>query len=152
MLVLVLRPNEHWVSWVSSLVLCLALEGTVLEAAVLARFTVELQWANSCQSFSGGSAVKNPPANTGDTGIPGSERSPGEGNGNPLQYSCLKNSMDRGVWWVTVQGVTKSQIQLSDFHFIFPNQMFLWNYMSKETCNLKMLETKRTHYILIFVE
>ena len=48
MLVLVLRPNEHWVSWVSSLVLCLALEGTVLEAAVLARFTVELQWANSC--------------------------------------------------------------------------------------------------------
>ena len=105
MLVLVLRPNEHWVSWVSSLVLCLALEGTVLEAAVLARFTVELQWANSCQSFSGGSAVKNPPANPGDTGIPGSERSPGEGNGNPLQYSCLGNPMNRGAWRATV--VTK---------------------------------------------
>ena len=104
-------------------------------------------------NFPGGSEVKASASNAGNLGsIPGSGRSPGEGNGNPLQYSCLKNSMDRGVWWVTVQGVTKSQIQLSDFHFIFPNQMFLWNYMSKETCNLKMLETKRTHYILIFVE
>ena len=49
--------------------------------------------------------------------IPGSGRSPGEGNGNPLQYSCLENSMDRGPWWVTVHGVTKSQTRLSDFHF-----------------------------------
>ena len=46
--------------------------------------------------------------------IPGSGRSPGEGNGNPLQYSCLGNPMDRGAWWATVQGVIKSQIQLSD--------------------------------------
>ena len=46
----------------------------------------------------GGSVVKNPPANAGDTGsIPGSGRSPGEGNGNPLQYSCLENPMDRGA-------------------------------------------------------
>ena len=46
--------------------------------------------------------VKNPPANTGDTAsIPGSERSPGEGNGNPLQYSCLQNRMDRGAWRAT---------------------------------------------------
>ena len=44
----------------------------------------------------------------GDTGsIPGWGRSPGEGNGNPLQYSCLKNPMDRGAWWATVQGVAK---------------------------------------------
>ena len=54
--------------------------------------------------------VKNPPANAGDirdTGsIPGSGRSLGEGNGNPLQYSCLGNSVDRGAWWVTVHGVT----------------------------------------------
>jgi len=51
--------------------------------------------------------VKNVPV--GDLGlIPGSERSPGEGNGNPLQYSCLENSMDRGVWWASVHGVTKS--------------------------------------------
>ena len=49
--------------------------------------------------------VKNPPANAGDTreagSIPGSGRSPGEGNGNPFQYSCLENSMDRGAWWAT---------------------------------------------------
>ena len=58
--------------------------------------------------FPGGSLVKNPPANAGDVGsIPGSERSPGGGNGNPLQYSCLGNPMDRGAWWATVHGVTK---------------------------------------------
>ena len=49
--------------------------------------------------FSGGSVVKNPLANAGDTGsIPGSGRSPGGANGNPLQYSCLENLMDRGAW------------------------------------------------------
>ena len=52
------------------------------------------------QGFSGGSVIKNPPANTGDVGsIPGSGRSPGEGNGNPLQYCCLENPMDKGAWW-----------------------------------------------------
>ena len=45
--------------------------------------------------------------------IPGSGRSPGEGNGNPFQYSCLENSMDRGAWRVTIHGVTKSQTRLS---------------------------------------
>ena len=55
--------------------------------------------------FPGGSVVKNPPPNAGDTGlIPGWGR---EGNGNPLQYSCLGNPMDRGVWWVTVHRVEK---------------------------------------------
>ena len=61
--------------------------------------------------FPGSSAVKNPPANAGDTGdtgsIPGSGRSPGEGHGNPLQYSCLENSMDRGAWWATAHRVAK---------------------------------------------
>ena len=63
-----------------------------------------------------GSAVKNPPANAGELGsIPGSGRSPGEGNGNPLHYSCLINPMDRGVWQATVQnGVTKNQTRISD--------------------------------------
>ena len=52
--------------------------------------------------------VKNPPANAGDSGSnPGLGRSPGEGNGNPLQYSCLEDSMDRGAWWATVHGVAK---------------------------------------------
>ena len=63
----------------------------------------------------GGSVVKNPPANAGDSGsIPGLGRSPGEGHGNPLQYSYLGNPMDRGAWWATVLGVTKSQICLSN--------------------------------------
>ena len=58
--------------------------------------------------FPGGSVVKNLPVNVGDAGlIPGLGRSPGEGNGNPLQYSCLGNPMDRGTWQVTVHGVTK---------------------------------------------
>ena len=53
--------------------------------------------------------VKNLPANAGDAGlIPGSERCPGEGNDNPLQYSCLEKSMDRGAWWATAHGVTKN--------------------------------------------
>ena len=65
--------------------------------------------------FPGGSVVKNLPANVGDTGsIPGSGRSPGGGNDNPFQYSCLKNLMDRGAWQATVQRVTKSQRQLSN--------------------------------------
>ena len=63
-------------------------------------------------------AVKNPPVNAGDLRdaglIPGSRRSPGEGNGNSLQYSCLENSMDRGAWWVTVQGAAKNWTGLSD--------------------------------------
>ena len=49
--------------------------------------------------------IKNPPANSGDMGLsPGLGRYPGVGNGNPLQYSCLENSFDRGVWWATVHG------------------------------------------------
>ena len=52
--------------------------------------------------------VKNPPSNVGDAGsIPRSQRSPGEGNGNPLQYSCVGNPTDRRAWWATVHGVTK---------------------------------------------
>ena len=55
-----------------------------------------------------GSVVKNLPTNAGDAGsIPGLGRCPGEGNGNPLQYSCLENSMDRRAWWAAVYGVAK---------------------------------------------
>ena len=65
--------------------------------------------------FPDGSVVKNLPANAGDPGsIPGAGRSPGEGNGSSLQYSCLENPMDRGAWKVIVHAVTKSQTQLSD--------------------------------------
>ena len=60
--------------------------------------------------------VKNPPANAGDVGlIPGPGRSPGEGNDNPLQYSCLENSTDRGGWQATIHGAIKSWTRLSDW-------------------------------------
>ena len=62
-----------------------------------------------------GSDGKESACNVGDPGsMPRLERSPGGGNGYPLQYSCLENSMDRGTWWATVHGVTKGQTQLSD--------------------------------------
>ena len=66
--------------------------------------------------FLGGSVIKNLPANAREArdagSIPGLGRSPGEGHGNPLQYSCLENPMDRGAWWATVHGVAKSRTQL----------------------------------------
>ena len=72
------------------------------------------------ENFPGGSEVKVSAWNAGDQGlIPGSGRSPGEGNGDPLQYSCLENPMGGGVWQATVHGVTKSQTRLSDFSFHF---------------------------------
>ena len=84
----------------------------------------KLKWEhikNNVQSLMGllgGSIVKNPLANAGDTGdaslIPGQERSARGGNGNPLQYSCLENSTDRGAWQAIVHRVAKSQTQLSD--------------------------------------
>ena len=68
--------------------------------------------------FPGGSVVKNSPTSAGDTrdmtSVPRLRRPPGEGNGNPLQYSCLGNPMNRGAWKATVHGVTKCQTQLSD--------------------------------------
>ena len=62
---------------------------------------------------------KESACNEGDLGlIPGLGRSPGEGNGNPLQYSCLENPIDRGTWQTTVHGVAKSLTRLSDFTFM----------------------------------
>ena len=67
-----------------------------------------MHWASQVATV-----VKNPPANAGHTGsIPGSGRSPGAGHGNPFQYSCLENPMDRGAWQATVQGVAYSRIWL----------------------------------------
>ena len=63
--------------------------------------------------FPANSVVKSPLVHAGGS-IPGSGRSPGEGNGNPLQYPCLGNPTDRGTWWATVHGVPKSQTQLRD--------------------------------------
>ena len=71
--------------------------------------------------FPGGLQGKASACSAGDPGlIPGLGRSPGEGNGDPLQYSCLENPMGGGVWQATVHGVTKSRTQQSDFTFTFP--------------------------------
>ena len=77
--------------------------------------------------------IKNLPANTGDTRdvglIPGSGRTLGAGNGNPLQYSCLENHMDRGAWQATVHGAKKSRTGLSDLahtHFVLEQHKVWW--------------------------
>ena len=75
-------------------------------------FIWESDFSHCCyfKSFPSGSDGKESVYNAGDPSlIPGLGRSPGEGNGNPLQYSCLEDSMDRGAWWAIVHGVTKSQ-------------------------------------------
>ena len=82
--------------------------------------------------FPGGSEVKASASNGGDPGsIPGSGRSPGEGNGNPLQYSCLENPMDRGAWQATVHGVAKSRTQLRDFTSYSYSSIFYINIHSQ---------------------
>ena len=79
------------------------------------KFKVSSEWL---QGFPDGSGGKESACDVGDLGsIPGSGRSPGERNGNPLQYSCLENSMGRGAWQATVHGVAKSWTWLSNFHF-----------------------------------
>ena len=70
---------------------------------------------NLSRHSSGGSVGKESACNAGDPGsVPGSGRSPGGGDGNPLQYSCLRNPMDRGGWWAAVRGVSGSQTPCSN--------------------------------------
>ena len=77
---------------------------------------IQLKVPSTICDFPGGSDSKASVYNTGDPGsIPGLGRSPGEGNGNPLQYSCLENPMDRGAWWATIRGVSKGWTRLSHF-------------------------------------
>ena len=104
----------------------------------------ELFPLKSQKGFPGGSEVKASACNAEDLGlIPESERSPGEGNGNPLQYSCPENPMDGGAWWSTVHGVAKSQTLLSnltnlkvkkDYESTHKNDLFfsfIMNYLTK---------------------
>ena len=92
--------------------------------------------------FPGGSDGKASACSMGDPGsIPGSGRSPGEGNGNPLQYSCLENSMDGGALWTTVHGVTKSRTGLSDFTSLHLNPIS----MSSEEDGKEDLMHRRGH-------
>ena len=88
--------------------------------------------------FPGGSEDKASAWNAGDLGsIPGSGRSPGEENGNPLQYPCLENPMDRGAWWATVHGVTKSRTRLSEFTFTL-NGLVVFSTFFKFSLNLSI--------------
>ena len=81
-----------------------------LQVTVIRRIGVRLS------GFPGGSVGKNPPANAGDAGlIPESETSLGAGHGNPFQYSCLENPMDRGAWQAAVHRVAQNQVQLKPF-------------------------------------
>ena len=89
--------------------------------------------------ITGGSEVKTSACNAGDPGsIPGLGRSPGEGNGNPVQYSCLENPMEGGAWWATVHGVAKSRTRLSNFTFTFKSlQMVIAAMKLKDACSLE---------------
>ena len=82
--------------------------------------------------------VKNPPPSAGDIrdvgSIPGSGRSPGEGNGNPLRYSCLENPMDRGAWWATVHGVARSCTWLSNFAPSICIYVYMYTYVYMYIC------------------
>ena len=98
---------------------CLKLHKKTVSSIPILNKVFKLCFVNSQTTlgFCGTSqVVKNPPANAGDTGdagsIPGSGRSPEGGDGNPFQYSCLKNTMGRGAWWALVHGVARSQTQL----------------------------------------
>ena len=92
--------------------------------------------------FPGGSEDKASACNAGDPGsIPGLGRSPGEGNGNPLQYSCLENPMDRGAWWATVDGVAKSRTRVSNFTIFL--SFFLYA-VSQFSCSV-VSDTLRPH-------
>ena len=98
----------------------LAVQGTLTSLLQHYSSKASILWCSALCGFPGGSEVKTSACNAGDLGsIPGSRRSPGEGNGNPLQYSCLKNPMYRGAFWATVHGVTKSRTRLSNFTFNF---------------------------------
>ena len=71
--------------------------------------------------------------------IPVLGRSPGEGNGNPLQYTCLENPMDRGAWLATIHGVAKSQTQLSDFTFTLRTLGFWFSLLQEKDSQILMI-------------
>ena len=85
-------------------------------------------WIYGSRDFPVGSVVKNLPASKGDMdSIPGLRRLAGEENGNPLQYSCLENHMDKGGWWAIIYSVTKCQTQLSDWTTTYESGTCKWN-------------------------
>ena len=103
--------------------------------------------------FPGGLDGREYAYNAGDPGlIPGWGRSPGEGNGNPLQYSFLENPMDRGAWWATVHGVAKNQTRLSDFHSLMASVqalgLLVLYVVNKGNVSFEMLKDLRTEELV----
>ena len=99
--------------------------------------------------FPGGSEVKASACNAGDLGsIPVSERYRGEGNGNPLQYSCLENPMDGGAWWAIVHGVAKSWTRLSDFSSLTSLQDYAFSHFG---CTITISIIKLLDHIFNFL-
>ena len=114
----------------------------IIKKVCIVRLPSEVHSVFNLPTFShtipGGSEDKVSARNVGDLGlIPGLGRSPGEGNGNPLQYSCLENPMNGEALWATVHGVSKSWTQLSDFTFTFKQYLvavafsYILNYIGK---------------------
>ena len=107
--------------------------------------------------FPGGLRAKESACSAGDLGsIPGSGRSPGEGNGSPLQYSCLENPMDRGAWQAAVRGVSKSQTRLSTTLFRWDDQVmnkitapFYWHKYHRNWRSQNMCSASLTMYIIL---
>ena len=100
--------GQQWFGGAPLLIMCFLILAVmeILPSALIRRYLGIPQWL--CHGLQGGSVVKNPPVNAGNIGsIPGLGSSPGEGNGNPVQYSCLGNHMDRGAWRAKVHRVTK---------------------------------------------
>ena len=96
-------------------------------------FTTFSKHLSSLGRFPGGSDGKESACNAGDLGlIPGSGRSPGEGNGNPLQYPCLENPMDGGGWWATVRGGRKESDMTERLHFHLFFSKFNFNFYLKK--------------------
>ena len=111
----------------------------------MAKFTL---WLLFVKGFLGGSVVKNLPVNTGDSGsIPGLRRSHGQGNGNPVQYFCLGNPIDRGVWWAIVHGAAKED----GYDLVTRQQQTVCQYFIQSNpsiCRIEVkwfLPTHRTH-------
>ena len=111
------KASEDDMRWLKSKCLCTEFIIKSLQLVDSGILLSTLLTALPCLLFSiiirypGGSEAKSPPADAGDLdSVPGSGRSPGEGNGNPLQYSCLGNPMDKGAWRATVHGVTKESV------------------------------------------
>ena len=99
------------------------------------------------QDFLGGSDGKASACNVGDlSSIPGSGRSPGKGNGNPLEYSCLEDPMDGGVWWATVHGVTESDTT-EQLHFLY-HQRHLGSPVAPKHLQIKSLLPSQTFNVL----